>query len=519
MTEQHESWAAQAGSSAELKIEFGSMLGALADSETAHGERFHSALQRSLDALCGNLGIPGQAMVRAATSSSGGLKAHLNGRPVRFSNEVFRASWEYIFCDGLGDLPVGYTLKDWLSGLRPDGGAFDEALIPDFVAHLIIETIKQNPERLDAEGRMARSRPHAFEIVFHPQYLEAVRDPDSEEHQQARNALSLMREGFFSELGIRVPEMTFAVSAGLKPNAFALRWNGLEAGARLGLSEGTLLVNDTANRLRLLGIAGKTTLNPVNANECGIIQMEDREAAVAAGLSVWNPFEYVVLGCSYELRRRAALLLDTELVEYELARLSETSPDLAMATVKMVSMEQLTRVLRNLLDEEISIRDLRTILERLIVYDEIISDPAKLIIFDDRLARDGNPETITLDLPDRYTQFVRAGLKRYLGHKYTRGQNTLLVYLLAPEIESLLSLPLTEEKTERVLAAAHVELDALPATAQRPVILTFATIRLLLRRMIADEFPATAALSYDELTPDMNIQPISRISIDSSEDR
>jgi type III secretion protein V len=56
------------------------------------------------------------------------------------------------------------------------------------------------------------------------------------------------------------------------------------------------------------------------------------------------------------------------------------------------------------------------------------------------------------------------------------------------------------------------EVGNLPPTAASPVILTTMEIRKILRVLIEKEFPSLAVLSYQELSPDMNIQPIARIS-------
>ena len=123
------------------------------------------------------------------------------------------------------------------------------------------------------------------------------------------------------------------------------------------------------------------------------------------------------------------------------------------------------------------------------------------------------------------TEYVRAALKRYISHKYTRGQNTLIVYLLDPQIEETVRssiqhtssgsyLALEPEITQEILSAVRTEVGSLPPTAQNPVILTTMEIRRYFRKLVELEFPHLAVLSYQELSPDMNIQPIARISLE-----
>ena len=122
------------------------------------------------------------------------------------------------------------------------------------------------------------------------------------------------------------------------------------------------------------------------------------------------------------------------------------------------------------------------------------------------------------------TEYVRAALKRYISHKYTRGQSTLIVYLLDPQIEETVRssvqhtssgsyLALEPEITQEILAAVRNEVGNLPPSAQQPVVLTTMEIRRYFRKLVELEFPHLAVLSYQELSPEMNIQPIARISL------
>jgi len=117
-------------------------------------------------------------------------------------------------------------------------------------------------------------------------------------------------------------------------------------------------------------------------------------------------------------------------------------------------------------------------------------------------------------------------MKRYISHKYTRGESTMVVYLIDQSIENALldhvafergdqeKAPLTAEKIEEIRQAVRVEVGDLTAYSAQPAILTSPEIRYFLRRLIAEEFPEIAVLSWDELSPDLNIKPLARITLD-----
>lgn len=561
-----------------LTIEFGNALQPLAGGAHSLARCLRETVETELGGLLESLGIPGKPVVELGASSSDVVfRLRLNGERLRFSDELFRLAWEYVACATVGELPVQFTAEQWASDPSIAGHLAEASprglLIVDFLSRLALETIKQSPERLlgkeqaeaylaglklpnaqlrlfealqrilrlrisiadtpvveqtigeavtfgwsedaVAEALIARLRPRSIEIILPPDDLNRYFAATSEE--QRRDVLILLADGVFYELGIRIPEIRFATLSELKPHSFKFKLNDLETLPRLGLGEAKLLVNDTPDRLKLIGIPDALpAFNPGNDTECGLIAETQRDVALAAGLTGWDPSEYLIIVCGKELRRHAGCLLDVETVEYEMARLREYQPELIDAAAQIVSPEHLTRVLRELLEEDISIRDLRGILQRAIVYDEIAGDASKLIFFDDRQVVDPRWSG---DRMDSRTQFVRSGLKRLLGHKYTRGQNTLLALLLDPEIEARISdhlvsqRLLAEDEVEKILAAVRRGVESLPASAASPVILTVSTIRSSLRGMIAAEFPRLPVLSYDELPPEMNIQPLARITL------
>jgi type III secretion protein V len=121
------------------------------------------------------------------------------------------------------------------------------------------------------------------------------------------------------------------------------------------------------------------------------------------------------------------------------------------------------------------------------------------------------------------TEYVRAAMKRYISFRYTSGRDTLYVYLLDPEIEDIISSAVRRTSTGAFLSLdpnrAHDILDARweiarrDPGAQKTVVVTDMELRRFVRKMVELGFPELAVLSYQELAPDLNVQPISRISM------
>jgi flagellar biosynthesis component FlhA len=331
--------------------------------------------------------------------------------------------------------------------------------------------------------------------------------------------LSMMRDGLFYELGIVYPPIAVAADESLTGEYFRVEWNDVQLPPQQGIRDNQALVNDTVDRLSLLNIQGEKAVNPANGAECALIPIEHADIAEQAGLTTWNQQGFAILAISAVLRKAAGAFVNRYFVWYCLNALAQVWPILVGQVKEQVDIDVLVRIIRGLADEEISFRNLRSILEAILsAQSRIDVDFSKYIVFSHHASGVTIGPTLGdyhKTVPDHLAN-VRNALRRYISHKYTRGGNTLVVYLVGPEIEVRLRNPkeLFPEERQALLTVVRNEVDNLPPTAQNPVILTTQEIRLRLRKEVAHEFPHLNVLSYQELSPDMNIQPIGRISSD-----
>ncbi|MCA9553563.1 MAG: type III secretion system export apparatus subunit SctV [Myxococcales bacterium] len=370
------------------------------------------------------------------------------------------------------------------------------------------QDVKEQREKRIQAQKMQEGQSQQMLPVVTPIALEVAADliPLVEDTGEGSKFLGemipMMRDGLFYELGVRFPGIRVRGNeTDMPPGSYLIMIN--EIPLVMGtVSQDKVLVNDTVERLRLLNIDGEPATNPANGNECAWVDAQYQDVAEQAGLTTWDASGYIVLHLSSVLRKNGAEFVGIQETMNMLEQLEQAFPALVKETVpKVVSPFQLTDILRRLIEEEISIRDLRSILQALAEWGQVEHDTVML------------------------TEYVRAALKRYISHKYTRGQNTLIVYLLDPQIEETVRssiqhtssgsyLALEPEITQEILSAVRTEVGSLPPTAQNPVILTTMEIRRYFRKLVELEFPHLAVLSYQELSPDMNIQPIARISLE-----
>jgi type III secretion protein V len=199
------------------------------------------------------------------------------------------------------------------------------------------------------------------------------------------------------------------------------------------------------------------------------------------------------------LRRYGHELFGLEETQGLLDSLERTHPALVREVVpKLVSPVLLTDVLRRLVEEGISLRNLPDILGALAEWAPHERDPVALV------------------------EHVRGALRRTITHKHAGDGGVLAAYLLDPMIEDAIRDAIQKTATGSYLALEpQISRDIVTAVGRaigpdgdgRAVLLTGAEIRRYVRRLVETDHPGVAVLSFQELAPDAQIRPIARISV------
>src|SRR5262249_12989559 len=265
-----------------------------------------------------------------------------------------------------------------------------------------------------------------------------------------------------------------------------------------------LVVNQPAQSLAALGIKTIEGRNPLTNAVAHWIPEDRKESLVAAGMLVWDIPTFLAAQLSSILRRYASEFLGIQEVQSLMDSMEKQFPSLVKEVIpKVVSLFLLTDVMKRLVQEEIAVRDLRTILQALAQWGKVENDPVML------------------------SEYVRTELKRYISFKHTGGKNLLVAYLLDPEIEDVVAgaiqstetgnyLAMDPESTQEILKGVKRQVGNLPPSAQRPVILTGMNIRRYIKKIVELEFPSLVVLSFQELAPEVRVQPVARITMRKS---
>ncbi|HEX3867346.1 MAG TPA: FHIPEP family type III secretion protein [Gemmatimonadaceae bacterium] len=335
-----------------------------------------------------------------------------------------------------------------------------------------------------------------------------------------RDALASIADATYANIGVRVPPIRFTGVADGPPGGFRIRF-GIAGQDWIGVPPERVLVDATAEALSAAGVAGSPAVSHITGMPCSTAAAADGARVAAAGFTVFAPIAYLGFVLSSEIAQHAACLVDIDGVERELATLRNTFPALVSAALERRDSRGITRVLRGLAAQQVSIRDLRTILEAIVAHDVVfVPDADARATFGDRLVLDDSMRTARRG-PNQVEASVRKQLRRYLSVKNAAPDNTIRVYLLdmatvsTPIMAALAARrdPPIDELRRALLSAV----DTLSPTEPRPAILASPSIAPWLRERLATEFPRNPVLSYEEIVSGMNLDVVQRVRVAPAE--
>jgi len=330
-------------------------------------------------------------------------------------------------------------------------------------------------------------------------------DASDRRSQLMRELIPGLRELVFTELGVMLPGINVRAGGGaagpLSPYGYRILLAEVPMAEGL-VPDGTVLALASRDRLLASGVAEceEVVVPGVMPPVCRVTEAAGA-ALDATGVETVDPATQMVLHLGQVLRAYAHELVGIQETQQLLDALERTHAALVHEVVpKVVSLQTLAEVLRRLLEEGIPIRNLREILEALAEWGPSERDAVVLV------------------------EHVRASLKRQISHRYAPAGAALQALLLDPMIEEAVResiqrtdrgsyLAMEPELSRDIVVAVRERLEAFSDDEPLPVVLTAMEIRRYVRRLLEVEIPELAVLSYNELLPQVQIQPVARVSV------
>ena len=310
-----------------------------------------------------------------------------------------------------------------------------------------------------------------------------------------------VRKKLSAELGFLIQPIRIRDNLDLEPDAYNIVMNGvvrgkgeIKVGQELAINPGQVHGS----------LEGTPTKEPAFGLDAIWIDATQRDYARTLGYTVVDPATAIATHLNTLLRNNSSELLSHDETQQLLDKVAERSPKLVEDLVPgKLPLATITKVLQNILEESVSVRDMRTILEVL------STESGK-----------------TLDI-DELTAAVRPRLGRMIVQNLVDLNDSLPVMTLNPSLEQILHNVLQQNSSsqdfviepklaEGLIKALAENSQAVENQGDAAVLVVSPAIRPWLAKFIRHRLSELTVLSYSEIPDDQTIKVVATIDVDTT---
>ena len=316
---------------------------------------------------------------------------------------------------------------------------------------------------------------------------------DAKQGGQLLSRVKAIRKNLAQQLGFLVPSIHITDNLSLRDGEYVVYLRGTEI-ARWELRRGLLLaISSGANPPYLQGME---TREPAFDTPAKWIGQELQAQAIAAGYAVVDATSVLAAHLTELIKRNAYELLSRQETKRLIDRLNDTHPKLVEELVpKLLSLGEVQKVLQQLLREQVSIRDLGTILEALVEAATVNKNPIALV----EAARHSMGRALVRPLLDANGQLKVVTLDGSIEEECMRAANMQPGQLSTSALQ---------------VSVARRVLDSLRGTfgdqigEAPPILLCSSPGRFYLRRLLEPFIPTVVVISPNEIPPMTMVQSV-----------
>ena len=321
---------------------------------------------------------------------------------------------------------------------------------------------------------------------------------DSEQGGDLLDRIIMIRRQCAVEMGFIVPPVRIRDNMQLKPNAYVIKIKGIEITSGELLLDNYLAIGpDIEHDHEIIGI---DTLEPAFSLPARWIETADKERAEMKGYTVVDPASVLATHLTAIIKSYAHELLGRQEIQNIVDYIKEQNSAVVDELIpELISLGDLQRVLANLLKEQVSIRDIITIMETLADYSKITKEI------------------------DVLTEYVRQALKRQISKQYSGDKQTMSVLTLDPGLEEKLResiqhsefgsyLALDPDIAQPMIDRLSRQYEELSQRGITPIVICAPILRLYFKRLIERFISNLVVLSYNEIDSNINVEVIGMVS-------
>ena len=321
---------------------------------------------------------------------------------------------------------------------------------------------------------------------------------DSERDGELLERIKTVRRQIAQELGVIVPPLRIRDNLELKPGEYTMLIKGVEV-ARGDLMLGHYLAMYPGEEPQA-GF-GIPTTEPAFGLPAVWVSADTKDQAQLAGYTVVDLPTVIITHLTEVTKRHLHELLSREEVQKLLKRFAETSPKVVEELVPtLLSLGGVQKVLQNLLREQISIRDLLSIVETLADYAPITRDPVLL------------------------TEYVRQSLARSITKQWQTAEGDIPALMLSYELEDTLTkaiqhtehgsyLAIDPKLAQRLITELTRAVETMMQQQQAPLLVTSPLTRPHVKRLTEPYVPQLVVLSHNDIVANVRIRNLGVVKV------
>ncbi|MGJ7520499.1 flagellar biosynthesis protein FlhA [Variovorax sp. LT1P1] len=340
----------------------------------------------------------------------------------------------------------------------------------------------QNPETAEATwDDVALVDPLGMEVGY--RLIPLV---DQSQKGELLGRIKSIRKKIAQDIGFLVPVVHIRDNLEIKPNTYVVSLKGVEIGRGEAFPNQWMAINPG----QVSGtLAGTPTQDPAFGLPAVWIDGSLRQQAQILGYTVVDACTVMATHLNHLIQTHAADLLGRQEVQQLLDQISKTEPKLTEDLVpKVLSLSTLHKVLQNLLEEEVSIRDMRTILDVMAEHAPTVKDATEL------------------------TSLVRLALGRAIVQQLFPGDSEVQVIGLDGSLDGVLQQAMNSNSgiepglADNLLRQAQAAIARQEQMGLAPVLVVQHSLRVLLARFLRRSLPQLKVLSHSEIPDSRNIK-------------
>jgi len=305
-----------------------------------------------------------------------------------------------------------------------------------------------------------------------------------------------LRRQFAMEMGLIMPSLHIRDNLELKPNEYAFCIKGNEVARGELMADHYLAIDPGDAKAKIEGIK---TRDPAFGLPAVWISPEKKADAQLAEYTVVEPASVITTHLSEVVRQYGYEFLGRQEVQRLLDNVAKSSPKVVEElTPGLLSLGSIQKVLQNLVHEQVSIRDLLTIIETLADYGQITKDT------------------------DLLTEYVRQRLARSITRPYLDEDKTLKVLNVKPAMEEVMArginqtdygayLALGPKEAGKIVEDIKKGLESITVKIEQPVILCSTAIRRHLKKLCDSFQIQVTVFSHNEIPGGLEVQSVGEI--------